>query len=93
MRRRHSIKDETGWRLEPGLSAESPDAIERLVRSRVDRLDPVSHDVLVAGVGARAEFGLKALGTVTDLGGGVADDRRRFGGSRVDRDFSVVESK
>ena len=77
------IKDETGWRLEPGLSAELPDAIERLVRSRVDRLDPVSHDVLVAASVLGAEFGLKALGTVTDLGGGVADAQSRSCAQRV----------
>ena len=67
------IKDETGWRLELGPSAELPDAIERLVRSRVDRLDPDSHDVIVAASVLGAEFGLRALGTVTDLDGGLVD--------------------
>jgi tetratricopeptide (TPR) repeat protein len=66
------IGDETGWRLESGRSAELPDAIERLVRSRVDRLDPGSHDVVVAASVLGAEFGLRALGTVTDLDGGLA---------------------
>ena len=53
------------------VSGEVPDALGRLVRSRVDRLSPGPRQAVVAASVLGAEFGLVALGTVTDLGDGL----------------------
>jgi eukaryotic-like serine/threonine-protein kinase len=60
-----------GWRLELGRSGALTEAIERLVRSRVDRLSPSPHDAIVAASVLGPEFALGGLGAVTDLGGGL----------------------
>ena len=41
-------RDDNGWLVDHGLSEEVPEALERLVRSRVDRLDENPHDAIVA---------------------------------------------
>jgi predicted ATPase/class 3 adenylate cyclase len=64
--------DGTGWRLDHGLSQEVPEALERLVRSRIDRLDLGLHDAIVAASVLGAEFSLGALRVVTDLDGDLA---------------------
>ena len=60
--------DDGRWRLERSGHDELPDAIERLVRSRVDRLGPRSRDAVVAASVLGGEFTLGALRSVTDLG-------------------------
>ncbi|HTW07507.1 MAG TPA: AAA family ATPase, partial [Acidimicrobiales bacterium] len=61
-----------GWRLEPsGAAGQISEALERLVRSRVDRLNPGSHEAIVAASVLGPEFGLNTLGIVTDLDGGL----------------------
>ena len=58
------------WRLDPSVRGEEvPEALERLIRSRVDRLGPEAHDVVVAASVLGVEFGLSALRAVTDLNG------------------------
>ncbi len=61
-----------GWRLDRGAQGELPEAIERLVRSRVDRLGPGPRHAIVAGSVLGPEFSLAALANVTDLDGGLA---------------------
>jgi DNA-binding SARP family transcriptional activator/tetratricopeptide (TPR) repeat protein len=58
-----------GWRLDLACPPALPEALERLVRSRVDRLDRDPHDAIVAASVLGPEFALGALRTVTDLGG------------------------
>jgi class 3 adenylate cyclase/DNA-binding SARP family transcriptional activator/tetratricopeptide (TPR) repeat protein len=61
-----------GWRLEPGRAAgQISEALERLVRSRVDRLSPGSHEAIVGASVLGPEFGLNTLGAVTDLNSGL----------------------
>lgn len=65
-------KGPEGWRLSAGPSGDVPEALERLVRSRVDRLDPASRDTMVAASVLGPDFSLGALRTVTDPDGGLA---------------------
>ena len=62
-------KDQSGWRIDPGISVEIPEAIERLVRSRVDRLEPPPREAILAASVLGQEFGARALRAVTDLEG------------------------
>jgi DNA-binding SARP family transcriptional activator len=60
--------DDGHWRLDRGGRDELPSAIERMVRSRVDRLGPRAHDAIVAASVLGVEFNLEALGSVADIG-------------------------
>jgi len=61
------VRGKAGWELNQGAPGEVPDALERLVRSRVDRLGPGPRDALVAASVLGPEFALNALGAVTNL--------------------------
>lgn len=64
---------ETGaWRLDLGAPGQVPEALERLVRSRVDRLARGPRDALVAASVLGPEFTLSALAQVADVEGGLA---------------------
>jgi class 3 adenylate cyclase/tetratricopeptide (TPR) repeat protein len=63
------VSDETGWHLDQSFAGTVPEVLERLVRSRVDRLSTGPREVIVAASVLGAEFGLDALATVTDLDG------------------------
>ena len=63
---------ETAWHLDRTLSGEVPEALERLFRSRVDRLTIGARDAVVAASVLGPEFGAGALRAVTDLNGGLA---------------------
>ncbi len=65
------VRREAGWELDQGAPEELPEALERLVRSRVDRLGSDPRDALAAASVLGPEFALTALGTVTDLDGGL----------------------
>ena len=65
------VRREAGWELDQGAPEELPEALERLVRSRVDRLGSGPRDALAAASVLGPEFALSALGTVTDLDGGL----------------------
>ncbi len=67
------VRDDHGWHVGRGGGGQIPEALERLMRSRVDRLDPGPHEVLVAASVLGPEFGLRALGTVVDLDGGLPE--------------------
>jgi predicted ATPase len=58
------FRDELVWRLDPNVRAEVPEALERLIRSRVDRLGALAHDAVVAASVLGVEFGLSALRAV-----------------------------
>ena len=60
------VRDETAWSLSAtAVAAEVPDVLERLIRSRVDRLRPVLCDTTTAASVLGAEFSLSALRAVT----------------------------
>ena len=61
------FRDGRSWRLDPNVRGEVPEALERLMRSRVDRLGPRAHNAIVAASVLGVEFGLPALRAVTGL--------------------------
>jgi class 3 adenylate cyclase/tetratricopeptide (TPR) repeat protein len=63
--------EDGAWHLDPGAPSHLPEAVERLVRSRVDRLGPAAHHAIVAASVLGPEFALAALGAITDLNGGL----------------------
>ncbi|HTT88397.1 MAG TPA: hypothetical protein VMF65_02525, partial [Acidimicrobiales bacterium] len=65
------VRTRQGWRLNSEALGELPEAIERLVRSRVDRLGPVPRHAIVAASVLGPDFSLAALATVTDLNEGL----------------------
>ena len=64
-------RDEVGWHIDHGLSVQVPEALERIVRSRVDRLAIGPRQAIVAASVLGPEFDAGALSTVTDLGGSL----------------------
>ena len=42
------VKDETSWSISGSVTIDVPQALERLIRSRVDRLAPLPRDIFVA---------------------------------------------
>jgi class 3 adenylate cyclase/tetratricopeptide (TPR) repeat protein len=64
--------DDGQWRIDLGAPGQVPEVLERLVRSRVDRLEPNCRAAVVAASVLGPEFSLGGLSTVTDLGAGLA---------------------
>ena len=62
------VKTGSIWSVGDAEDNEVPDVLERLVRSRVDRLPAPVQEAVVAASVLGPEFGLSALGTVTDMG-------------------------
>ncbi|MGO9657830.1 MAG: AAA family ATPase [Acidimicrobiales bacterium] len=65
--------DQGGWTLDPSAPAELPGAIERLVRSRVDRLGSGAHEAIVAASVLGPELNLNALAAMTQLDGALGE--------------------
>ena len=59
-------KDDTAWHLAGTEGAEVPAVLERLIRSRVDRLAPRQRQAIVAASVLGTQFTLSALGALTD---------------------------
>ncbi len=55
------------WRVDLGAPGQVSEALERLVRSRVDRLDPACRQAIVAASVLGPEFSLRSLHGMTDL--------------------------
>ncbi|HXW80559.1 MAG TPA: AAA family ATPase [Acidimicrobiales bacterium] len=66
-------KDDAGWHLGESFAGQVPEVLERLVRSRVDRLAPVARDVVLSASVLGAQFGVGAVGAVADVGTGLPD--------------------
>ena len=66
-------RDGAGWRLGTGAPARVPEALERLVRSRADRLSPASREALVAASVLGEDLERSALGAVSELGAELDD--------------------
>jgi class 3 adenylate cyclase/tetratricopeptide (TPR) repeat protein len=62
-----------GWRLGTGAAARVPEALERLVRSRADRLSPGSREAIVAASVLGQDLERSALGAVSELGAELDD--------------------
>ena len=60
------VKQGTSWSLTGSVSTEVPEALERVIRSRVDRLPTLPREVVTASSVFGAEFPLSALAVVTD---------------------------
>jgi len=71
------VKDQTTWRLSGIPGTEIPEVLERLIRSRVDRLGPQAREVISSASVLGREFGLSLLTVVaepdSDLGTGLAE--------------------
>ena len=61
--------DGAGWHIDRSLTVEVPEAIERLVRSRIDRLTANARKAIVAASVLGPQFGTAQLEAVTDLAG------------------------
>ena len=55
------VKDETSWSISGSVTVEVPEALERLIRSRVDRLAPLPRETFVAASVLGPEFSHSAL--------------------------------
>ncbi len=62
------VKAGSMWSLGDAPANQVPNVLERLVRSRVDRLPPLAKEAVVAASVLGPEFALSALGTVADMG-------------------------
>ena len=71
------VREETIWHLSGSAGTEVPEVLERLVRSRVDRLGPQAREVIVSASVLGREFGPSFLATVAevegDLGTGLGE--------------------
>jgi class 3 adenylate cyclase/ABC-type transporter Mla MlaB component len=71
------VKDETAWRLSGTASTEIPELLDRLIRSRVDRLGPWPREVIISASVIGREFTSSVLAAVAepegDLGSALAE--------------------
>ena len=65
------VKEAAGWHISGRLDDQVPEVLERLIRSRVDRLRPLPHEAIVAASVLGSEFPLSVLGAVTQINGGL----------------------
>jgi predicted ATPase len=68
------VRDETIWHLSDSAVTEIPEVLERLIRSRVDRLRPGPREVITSASVLGPEFGLSALAAIVELEAGLATD-------------------
>lgn len=63
------VREENEWRVGETIGSEIPEVLERLIRSRVDRLGPYQREAIMAASVLGAEFPLSALSAVTNVNG------------------------
>ncbi len=63
------VRGEAGWQLDHAAPRELPEALERLVRSRVDRLGAIARETIVAASVLGAEFSLSTVAAVVAVNG------------------------
>jgi hypothetical protein len=61
------VRDQDGWRLDQAVAGAMPEALERLVRPRVDRLGPAARYTVVAASVLGVEFSLPELDAVSPV--------------------------
>ena len=54
-------EDTGGWRFDHDVPVQIPASVEKVVLARIDRLDPVAHEILVAAAVLGRRFGLPLL--------------------------------
>jgi class 3 adenylate cyclase/DNA-binding SARP family transcriptional activator/tetratricopeptide (TPR) repeat protein len=62
------VRDQGSWRVAPTVGLEVPQVLERLVRSRADRLSPAALEVLRAASVLGQELGLPLLAALCEAG-------------------------
>ncbi len=62
------VREQGRWRVAPSVGQPVPEVLERLVRSRADRLTPAAQEVLRAASVLGQEFGLPLLSTLCPEG-------------------------
>ena len=65
------VRDGTTWHLSGSAGTGVPQVLERLVRSRVDRLGPQARGVIISASVLGREFGLSGLAAVAEVEGGL----------------------
>jgi class 3 adenylate cyclase/tetratricopeptide (TPR) repeat protein len=60
------VKDQTTWRLSGNAGTQVPEVLERLIRSRVDRLSPGPRELITSASVLGQEFGLSLLAAVAE---------------------------
>jgi class 3 adenylate cyclase/tetratricopeptide (TPR) repeat protein len=68
------VRDKSIWYLSESAYTEIPEVLERLIRSRVDRLRPGSQKVITSASVLGPEFGLNALAAVVELEAGLTTE-------------------
>jgi class 3 adenylate cyclase/tetratricopeptide (TPR) repeat protein len=63
------VRDGTSWRLSDTPGTEIPEVLERLIRSRVDRLGPQPREIITSASVLGREFGLSLLAAVAEFDG------------------------
>ena len=63
------VRDGTSWRLSDTPGTEIPEVLERLIRSRVDRLGPQPREIITSASVLGREFGLSPLAAVAEFDG------------------------
>jgi class 3 adenylate cyclase/tetratricopeptide (TPR) repeat protein len=63
------VKDGIIWRLNESESAQVPEVLERLIRSRVDRLGPLNREIITSASVIGREFGLSSLAAAAEIEG------------------------
>ena len=61
------VRGEAGWQLDDAAPRELPEALERLVRSRVDRLEAIARETIVAASVLGSEFSLSTLAAISTV--------------------------
>ena len=62
------VRENGDWRLDREVEVEVPDTVERLVLSRIDRLDGPCHNVLAAAAVLGRQFELSVLERIAGEG-------------------------
>ena len=73
------VRENGDWRLDREVEVEVPDTVERLVLSRIDRLDGPCHDVLAAAAVLGRQFELSVLERIAgehDIAGALRELQR-----------------
>ncbi len=65
------VKDGTAWRVSGNAGTEVPAVLERLIRSRVDRLGPQAREIIISAAVLGREFGLSFLAAVAEVEEGL----------------------
>lgn len=69
-------RDDDRWRFDHEVTVDIPETVEKVILARIDRLSPVSHDVLTAAAVIGRQFGLPLLEAVSNANGELREALR-----------------